>query len=212
MKRSQLFGTDGIRGVAGEYPLDERTVHLVGRALGKFLNTGEAGKARRVLIGQDTRESSRWIADTLAAGLSRENVSAVSAGVLPTAGVAYLSRLDGYAAGVMISASHNPYQDNGIKVFAHTGYKLPDADELRVEGAIFRLLGQKLQPPALPHSLREDPALRGRYEQFLRSRLRGGARFDGMRVVLDCANVAATSVAPELFEHLGAEVIAIHAA
>ncbi|MGH9394863.1 MAG: phosphoglucosamine mutase, partial [Terriglobales bacterium] len=130
-----FFGTDGIRGVAGEEPLDRATVFAVGLALGDDLGAGA-----RVLLGEDTRESSAWIAATLAAGLRLRHVAVAHAGVLPTPGVAHLARAGGFAAGVMISASHNPFQDNGIKVFARTGYKLPDAEEHDIEEEIFAIL------------------------------------------------------------------------
>jgi phosphoglucosamine mutase len=214
MKQTQLFGTDGIRGSAGEYPLDRRTVLLTGRALGRFLRRSHA--ELRVLLGEDTRESSRWIAEQLAGGLAREGVASVSAGVITTPGLAYLSRINGFSAGVMISASHNPYRDNGIKVFAHSGYKLPDENELEVEENLFRLLesagesgaefaaaGSRLQP---------DESLRARYEDFLCSLLPEGMDFRGLRIALDCANGAASAIAPELFARLGARVTAIHAA
>lgn len=212
MKQTQLFGTDGIRGIAGEYPLDRRTVFLIGRALAQFLRGAHA--AQRVLIGEDTRESSRWIAAMLAAGLACEGVAPVSAGVITTPGVAYLSRINGFSAGVMISASHNPYGDNGIKVFAHSGYKLPDENELAVEENIFRLLEGGEGPdsgPGQAPSPQPDDSLRGRYEDFLCSLLPAGLDFRGLRVVLDCANGAASAVAPELFTRLGADVIAINA-
>lgn len=205
MKETRLFGTDGIRGVAGEYPLDPRSVFIIGRALGEFLR--ERQLPPRVLIGQDTRESSRWIAEALAAGLARENVTSVSAGVLPTPGLAYLSRTNGFSAGVMISASHNPYQDNGIKVFAHSGYKLPDEDELAVEKRIFHF-NAETSPES--RKLQHDAGLRARYEDFLCSVFGYGLRLDGLSVVLDCANGAAYQVAPEVFRRLGAKVTAIH--
>ncbi len=132
----KLFGTDGIRGVAGEYPLDKKTVYAVGRALGDHLPAGP----RRVVIGQDTRESSGWMADTLAAGLRAAEVETASAGVVPTPAIAYLTHTHGFSAGVVISASHNPWRDNGIKVFGPDGYKLPDEVELEIETEIFALL------------------------------------------------------------------------
>ena len=115
----ELFGTDGIRGVAGEYPLDPATVHAFGVALGSDLRRASPDAA--VLIGMDTRESGPWIAAQVAAGLAQQSVRAVSAGVITTPGVAYLTRSDSFTAGVMISASHNPYRDNGLKVFGHSG-------------------------------------------------------------------------------------------
>jgi phosphoglucosamine mutase len=204
MKQSRFFGTDGIRGVAGQHPLDREAVFAIGRALGYYLRRHEA---LRVLIGQDTRESSPWIAATLAAGLAEEGVVCLSAGVIPTAGVAYLARTEGFSAGVMISASHNPYQDNGIKVIAHSGYKLPDADEMEVEEAMSRYGGNGGGSPAPPPA--EDPTLRARYEDFLCSLLPAGVDFAKLRMVFDCANGAASTVAPGLFRRLGAAVVAI---
>lgn len=241
MKRTRLFGTDGIRGVAGEYPLDERTVFVIGRALGEFLRRGRA--APRVAIGRDTRESSGWIADALAAGLADGGVASLSAGVIPTAGVAYLSRNGDFSAGVMISASHNPYRDNGIKLFGPSGYKLPDEEELQVEEAIFKLAPARVEPsqeqatvkpgrtgpglaggnnPAASAAastaqaraglLPEDASLKAGYEDFLCALLPAEKSLAELRVVLDCANGAASAVAPEVFRRLGATVTAIHAA
>ncbi len=136
----QLFGTDGIRGVAGEYPLDRRTVYAIGRALGQRLAGSES--SARVVIGQDTRESSAWISSVLGAGLEASHVEVVSAGVITTPGVAYLTRANGFAAGIVISASHNPWQDNGIKVFGADGYKLSDQLEHEIEADIFAHLEQ----------------------------------------------------------------------
>jgi len=198
----QLFGTDGIRGVAGDYPLDAATVHAFGMALGSDLRRASADAA--VLIGMDTRESGPWIAAQVAAGLAQQDVRAVSAGVVTTPAVAYLTRSGGFTAGVMISASHNPYQDNGIKVFGHSGYKLPDEEEHLVEQEIFRHAGEAPGPP-LP--LAPDPLLAERYLDYLASTVAGG--FDGMRIVLDCGNGAAYQLAPALFRRLGAEVEAI---
>jgi len=213
MKQTQLFGTDGIRGSAGEYPLDRRTVLLTGRALGQFLRRSHA--ELRVLLGEDTRESSRWIAEQLAGGLAREGVAAVSAGVITTPGLAYLSRINGFSAGVMISASHNPYRDNGIKVFAHSGYKLPDEDELEVEENLFGLLESAgdsgAESAAAGPRLEPDESLRARYEDFLSSLLPDGMDFRGLRIALDCANGAASAIAPELFARLGAQVTVINA-
>ena len=127
----QLFGTDGIRGVAGDFPLTRESVFLIGRALGHDLRRANA--RARVIIGQDTRESSSWIADRLALGLHSVGVEVHSAGVITTPGVAYLARSRKLDAGVVISASHNPWTDNGIKVFSGDGFKLPDSHELAIE-------------------------------------------------------------------------------
>src|SRR5258705_7462774 len=134
----ELFGTYGIGGVAGEFPLTRESTYLIGRALGHDLIRGNA-KAR-VVIGEDTRESSRWIADRVWQGLASVGVTVSSTGVITTPGVAYLARSQHFDAGVVISASHNPWTDNGIKVFSGDGYKLPDAHELAIEKEIFTLL------------------------------------------------------------------------
>ena len=149
----QLFGTDGIRGVAGEFPLTSESTYLIGRALGHDLL--RVTKRPRVVIGQDTRESSAWIADRIALGLSSCGVEVHSAGVITTPGIAFLARSRGYAAGVVISASHNPWTDNGIKVFSNDGYKLPDARELAIEQEIFALLQD---PQAHPEPEEKPPA------------------------------------------------------
>ena len=134
----QLFGTDGIRGVAGEFPLTQDSTYMIGRALGHDLKHRRA--PARAVIGQDTRESSSWIADRVAHGLRVSGIEVHSAGVITTPGVAYLARSRRYAAGVVISASHNPWTDNGIKIFSGDGYKLPDAHEIAIEQEIFSLL------------------------------------------------------------------------
>ncbi len=200
----QLFGTDGIRGVAGEPPLDKATVSAFGSALGKDLRANRAGQSV-VLIGMDTRESGQWIAEGVAGGLREHGVPVRFAGVITTPGVAWLTRTGDFAAGVMISASHNPYQDNGIKVFAATGYKLPDAEELEIEHEIFRDL-RRHPVPAQP--LNADDSLAPRYIDFLLSTL--PMPLDGLHIVIDCGNGAASHLAPELFRRAGAQVSAIH--
>src|ERR1700704_3774114 len=161
----QLFGTDGIRGVAGEFPLTRESVFLIGTALGRDLRkNAQSDQTVRVVIGQDTRESSAWIADRLALGLASQGVEVHSAGVLTTPGVAYLARSRGYSAGIVISASHNPWMDNGIKVFSGDGYKFPDARELEVEKEIFALIRDKHPEPTV--SPKPAPSLPG--EESLR--------------------------------------------
>lgn len=202
----KLFGTDGIRGVAGEYPLDKKTVHAVGRALGDHLPPGP----RRVVLGQDTRESSGWIADTLTAGLRDSGVETASAGVVPTPAIAYLTHSHGFSAGVVISASHNPWRDNGIKVFGGDGYKLPDQVELEVESEIFSLLSANAPTsPVAPVNpgLPGDSRLRQDYLNWLAHAIPGAER---LRVVVDCANGAATTVAPEIFNRSGAQTEFTH--
>ena len=201
----QLFGTDGIRGVAGEYPLDARTVHAFGLALGSTALHLSADP--EIVIGMDTRESGPRLAEQVAAGLAERGVRSRLAGVITTPGIAYLTRSGTFAAGVMISASHNPYQDNGIKVFGHSGFKLPDQEEHGIEQEIFRLLDtnlaeRKAQPLAV------DPGLDRRYIDYLLSTV--SVTFDGVRMVIDCGNGAASQLAPELFRRNGAEVRPIH--
>jgi phosphoglucosamine mutase len=204
----KLFGTDGIRGVAGQPPLDAPTVYAIGLALAHTLAARTSSP--RVLLGMDTRESSDWIAATLTAGLMGGGASVESAGVITTPAVAFLTHTRGFAAGVVISASHNPWQDNGIKLFGPDGYKLPDAVELAIEEEIFRQLAglttvpQQVVPPAV------NEADRTEYVRFLLAAV-PGLSLDGRRIVIDCANGAASSVAPQLFADLGGEVIITHA-
>ncbi len=196
----QLFGTDGIRGVAGEYPLDPRTVFAFGEALGEDVVAN--GRGTEALIGADTRESGGWIAALVAGGLGRRGVRARYAGVISTPGVARLTATGPFAAGVMISASHNPYQDNGIKVFSHSGFKLPDAEERAIEEAMLRLRGEGPEP--LQEALAVDEELDRQYLAYLRAS--AAVRFEGVKLVLDCGNGAAWRLAPELFRGLGADV------
>jgi phosphoglucosamine mutase len=207
----QLFGTDGIRGVAGEFPLTSESTYLIGRALGHDLMRN-AAKARAVM-GQDTRESSAWIAGRVASGMAAVGVEVHSAGVITTPGVAYLARSRGFAAGVVISASHNPWTDNGIKVFSGDGFKLTDARELAIEKEIFALLGKpgavddtalKVAGPSLPG----EAALRKAYIESLAASVT--ADLSGLRVLLDCANGAATAEAPELFRSLRVQATFTH--
>ena len=200
----RLFGTDGIRGVAGETPLDPKTIAALGIALGRDLHHQGLGD-RPVLIGMDTRESGPEIAAQLVQGLRTSDVEALFAGVITTPGVAYLARTGEFSAGVMISASHNPFQDNGIKVFARTGYKLPDEEEHEIEEEIFRILDGLQLPqtaPPLEHTYDVRP-----YLDFLLSTISGN--LNGLKVVLDCGNGAASQLAPQLFEEAGATVTAI---
>ena len=209
----QLFGTDGIRGVAGEFPLTRDSVYLIGRALGHDLTRTNANA--RVVIGQDTRESSRWIADRLWQGLAAVGVEVRSAGVITTPGVAYLARSQEFDAGVVISASHNPWTDNGIKVFSGDGYKLPDAHELGIEKEIFMLLndaealpGPDSAPPIA--SLPGEAELRHAYVRWLAGNV--ASDLTRLRVAVDCANGAAAAEAPELFQTLKIDATFLHSA
>ena len=207
MQARQLFGTDGIRGIAGEYPLNPATVFAIGRALGARLKRREANA--RVVFGQDTRESSGWISETLARGLRESGVAFASAGVLTTPGVAYLTRTHGFAAGIVVSASHNPWRDNGIKLFGPDGMKLADAIEHEIETEIFshlaELAGSHGEPTKDSHDvLPGESKLRDDYVRWLSTNV-DTTNLRGIRVLVDCANGAATSVAPELFRLCGIE-------
>lgn len=200
----QLFGTDGIRGVAGKSPIDPRTAHALGYALGSWARRRPAERSvelREVLIGMDTRESGRWLAEQVAGGVAEAGLSPRFAGVITTPGVAYLTRTGPFAAGVMISASHNPYEDNGLKVISHSGYKLADSVELELEGSIEEWLASGKE--AVPAQLNVDPSLDHLYTNYLAGTVSGSFP---MRLVVDCANGSATEVAPHLFPQLGATV------
>jgi len=198
-KTRQLFGTDGIRGVAGEFPLDVATVFTIGHALGAHLGTN---RDQRVVIGMDTRESSPWIAGTLAAGLATAGVQSASAGVITTPGVAYLTRTKGFAAGVVISASHNPWQDNGIKVFGADGFKLSDDTEHAIEQEIFTHLEKEKATQSAPP---EFQALHQSYAGWLAEQVKS-TDLSRLRVLADCANGATSALAPEVMHACGLRV------
>ena len=204
----KLFGTDGIRAVAGQAPLDSTTVYAIGLALAQIL--GAKTQRPRVLLGMDTRESSEWIAATLTAGLDAGGASVENAGVITTPAVAFLTHTHGFATGVVISASHNPWQDNGIKLFGPDGYKLPDTVELAIEEEIFRKLASAASVTRQTVAPTVNDADRAEYVRFLLAAV-PGLSLDGKRIVIDCANGAASSVAPQLFSDLGGEVLITHA-
>jgi phosphoglucosamine mutase len=223
----QLFGTDGIRGIPGQSPLDDVTLERVGLALGKHVlgngsaalseirSSGSGQKARpRVLIGRDTRESGPHIAELIARGLAAAGAEAVSAGVLTTPGVAWLVSREGFAAGVVISASHNPYHDNGVKLISSSGMKFPDEIEAQLEQYILSLNGagpQTTSSNSAPKiALNGNEQLHQDYLSGLQKAAFPGANLAGMKVVLDCANGASSKLAPQLFRSLGCEVSAIN--
>jgi phosphoglucosamine mutase len=199
--KRRLFGTDGIRAVAGEAPLDATTIFATGLALGHSLRTA-ATVQPAVILGRDTRESSPWIAATLAAGLRESGARVESAGVVPTPAVALLTRSHGFQAGVVISASHNPWRDNGIKLFGADGFKLADALELAIEDEIRRYAAKVVAPdPASLPPVADNSELQADYIQFLIDCV-PGLSLAGLQIVADCANGAAAAVAPELFRRL----------
>lgn len=198
---TKLFGTDGIRGRYGEYPLDDRTVHAVGLALSGHIG---ADRNAKVLIGMDTRASSESIAQGLAGGLQSGGTASSFAGVVPTPTVAYATHQGDYALGVVVSASHNPFEDNGIKVFGPFGYKLPDETEAEIEARIEAALADGVSPAK--GALDEDPDIALEYIRHLVRSADVPAAARNLRFVVDCANGAASEVAPFAFEALKADV------
>ena len=199
---TRLFGTDGVRGRAGTYPLDHVTVRRLGAALVRALPPGAA----RVLIGRDTRESGLWLERELAHGARACGAEVVSAGVIPTPGIAYLTRSSDFTAGVVISASHNPFEDNGIKVFSGGGEKFSEDLERHVESIVADASWEV--PPGEADAVPGE-ALVERYLAHVREALPEPGTLAGARLAVDCANGATTSVAPRLFRELGLDVTLI---
>jgi len=205
-----LFGTDGIRGEAGQFPLDPATVTAIGFSLASHL--AASGARPKIITGRDTRESGASIEQALIDGASRAGAECLSAGVITTPGVAFVTRKEQASAGVVISASHNPYHDNGIKIFAPSGRKMDDAVERQIEADIF----SNIEVPAAPstvqsHASEAEEQLRDEYLSFLAGDIGKGLDLKGLTIVVDCANGASSALAPALFERLGAKVIAINA-
>jgi phosphoglucosamine mutase len=202
----KLFGTDGVRGVANVYPMTTEMAMQLGRAAAYIFKNGH--RRHRILIGKDTRLSGYMIENALVAGICSMGVDVVLVGPLPTPGIANLTSSMRADAGVVISASHNPFQDNGIKFFSKDGFKLPDEMELKIEELIFSKKIDALRPIAteVGKAYRIDDAA-GRYVVFLKSSFPKELDLVGMKIVLDCANGAAYKVAPAVLEELGAEVI-----
>lgn len=200
----KLFGTDGIRGRAGEFPLDDATIAAIGRAVGEHLRD-RLGRGARIITGRDTRESGEHIERVFSTAASGTGAQCLSAGVITTPGVAFLTAEGGFDVGVVISASHNPYEDNGIKLFTPSGKKLNELDERELEARISELTRIAASAADAPAELEHYPDADRKYLEHLTSNL-AGLRLDGLRVALDCANGAASHLAPELFRGLGAEV------
>ncbi|HZG52549.1 MAG TPA: phosphoglucosamine mutase [Pyrinomonadaceae bacterium] len=223
----KLFGTDGMRGEAGRFPLDAQTIRTTGRSLGRHLaEQSEGGRAPLILIGRDTRESGDWIERAFTEGAGEAGAACYSAGVITTPGVAFLTRTLPADAGVVVSASHNPYQDNGIKIFVPTGRKLDDATERLIEADIHQarqkdesdaerapesrdeISSQRVEPD--DDAEQRASSLQARYLNYLTGEVAAGLRLDGLRIVVDCANGAASQLAPALFTRLGAQVSAVN--
>lgn len=202
----RFFGTDGVRGKMGDEPITPETMLKLGWAAGRVLGK-RGGDHAKVLIGKDTRVSGYLLESALEAGLSAAGVDIRLLGPMPTPGIAYLTRTARARAGVVISASHNPYEDNGIKFFGPDGMKLPDATELAIEEAMAEPL-RTVPPAELGKAKRYDDAA-GRYIEFCKSTFPHRLNLEGLRIVVDCANGAAYHVAPAVFSELGAIVTAI---
>ncbi len=204
----KLFGTDGVRGVANVYPMTTEMAMQIGRAAAYIFKNGR--KRHRIVIGKDTRLSGYMLENALSAGICSMGVDVLLVGPLPTPGIANITSSMRADAGVVISASHNPFQDNGIKFFSSDGFKLPDEMELRIEELIFSKQIDSLRPIAteVGKAYRIDDAV-GRYVVFLKSTFPKELDLTGLKIVLDCANGAAYKVAPAVLEELGAEVITI---
>ncbi len=206
----KLFGTDGIRGIANQTPMTVEMALAIGQATAHVLKREHKG-LNRILIGKDTRLSGYMIENALTAGICSMGVDAFLTGPMPTPGIAYITRSMRCVAGIVISASHNPYQDNGIKIFASSGFKLSDALEQEIEDVLASGPIRGIRPTAheIGRARRIDDAL-GRYIEFCKGTYPAGETLEGMRIVLDCANGATYHVAPTIFRELGADVIAIH--
>ncbi|MDP3121491.1 phosphoglucosamine mutase [Polynucleobacter sp.] len=207
-KKKKYFGTDGIRGEVGKAPIIPDFILRLGYAAGSVLKqAAPAGERCTVLIGKDTRVSGYLLEAALEAGFSAAGVDVMLCGPMPTPGVAYLTKALRLSAGVVISASHNPYQDNGIKFFSPEGDKLSDASELAIEAALDQPLGC-VSSKYLGKAFRLDDAT-GRYIEFCKSTFPAVLNLRGLKLVVDCANGAAYQSAPNVFHELGAEVISI---
>ncbi len=203
-KTERLFGTDGVRGKAGHYPLDHSTVRRLGAAVVRALPHGTASP--RLLVGRDTRESGAWIEAELAHGAAGEGATVTSAGVVPTPAVAYLTRSAGYDLGIVISASHNPFEDNGIKVFSGKGEKFTEDVERHVEAIIAD--GAWHTPDGTPRPIGATQRV-APYLDHLRAVFPEVASLGPFKLAIDCANGATTPVAPQLFMGLGVELVVI---
>ena len=206
----RLFGTDGVRGVANISPMTAEMVLEIGRATA-FTCKKNPHRRHRILIGKDTRVSGYMLENALTAGICSMGVDVMLVGPMPTPGIAFIARSMRADAGLVISASHNPYQDNGIKIFSDNGYKLPDADENEIEELITSGRIKDIRPTAgeVGKARRIDDAA-GRYIVFCKNSFPEELSLEGLKIVLDCANGATYKIAPTVFTELGADVIAIH--
>ena len=224
----KLFGTDGIRGAAGEFPLDAQTVETIGASFARQMNE-KLGRAARFVVGRDTRESGIWLEQAFCKGAAAQGAHCESAQIITTPGVAFLTGKFGFDAGVVVSASHNPFGDNGIKIFTPSGKKIEEAVEMEIERDVFESSKFKVQSSKSAlrdrnfksHANFETPdsrfevdassaaAMQNGYLDYLSNAFKT-LRLDNLKLVLDCANGAACALAPKLFERLGASIFAIN--
>lgn len=205
----RLFGTDGVRGVANQEPMTSETALKLGRAAAHVFR--DSSRRHRIVIGKDTRLSGYMIESALTSGICSMGVDVLLVGPVPTPGIAFLTRSLRADAGVVISASHNPYEDNGIKFFGRDGFKLPDETEERIEEMIFSGKVDSIRPTAseIGKAYRIDDAI-GRYNEFVKSSIPRGMDLSGLKVVVDCANGAAYKIGPRILVELGAEVVSLY--
>ena len=212
MSSKKLFGTDGIRGTANRFPMTPDIVMKVGQAMGLLLRNmkGRQGQKRIVLIGKDTRLSGYMVEQALSSGLNSMGIGVQLTGPLPTPGIGFLARNMRVDAGIIISASHNPYSDNGIKIFGADGFKIPDSMEREIERLVIEedLIEHLAAPDNIGRTRRIDDAA-GRYIVYVKNAFPLNLSLEGFRIVLDCANGAAYKVAPAIFSELGADVVVI---
>ena len=202
----RLFGTDGVRGIANEYPMTAEMAMQIGRAIAVICKRGE--HRHRIIIGKDTRISGYMFETSLSSGICSMGVDLMLVGPLPTPAIAFITQSMRADAGIVISASHNPYQDNGIKIFSRDGFKLPDEVEEKIEELVFAASMDSLKPSpeSIGKAYRIEDAS-GRYIQHLKNTFPSDLTLDGLKIVVDCANGAAYKVAPTVFEELGARVV-----
>ena len=202
----KLFGTDGIRGIAGEFPLDYSSVYALGKALVSLLQDEDL--TPKILLGRDTRESGEWLEQALIHGIANNRGTAFSAGVIPTSAISFLTQKHSFSAGIVISASHNPYRDNGIKIFSSEGKKIPESWEDRLESAV---LIEEMIIPGESLKIEPDHSFVLDYIQFLKGRFPKDQLTRSIKVALDCANGASSFIAPGVFLDLGFEVLTLNA-
>jgi phosphoglucosamine mutase len=210
---TRLFGTDGIRGVAGQFPLDASSIRVLGSSLAAHLRERLSDRAPLIIVGRDTRESGPWIEQAFIDGATSAGATCKSAGVITTPGIAFLARSLPADVGVVISASHNPYEDNGVKIFSASGRKLEDATERLIEADILKAepaFGTHDPEPTQKPEVSEVNLLHRRYLNFLADEIASGLALNRLTMVVDCANGAASELAPKLFRQLGATVVAVN--